>query len=1511
MPIFNRDKRTEYHTITCDHPLMIDVGMSSFTLPQFVEWWYFQDANGKYINQNLFPDAHIYDLATLLGYNRDYGNQYCINAWRFEDYNFGAYQKYTIHPDLIGPDTDGWQYYNNNPDAPQEDVDTFELDILDLKSLDGKTFNRISRDYEDYNLGNRQQISLGVYSANLIALNDKYNIMGYDDEEEQDRAARQLFKDIRRSKNAGYVSWTNDVAINLTLVQGAEPCVRTEEFTFKLYLHSKKRPANTSKSQAMQSINIAAPAIGPDGINNKGKVDGESNAVADDSPNNKIGGTLATTYRSYDGRFSAGSEEIFGIVASETIPAAKWMDNPEDWATNLDIEENFTNIDQTQYLTPGTGEIYPLDLQNGNPFQWAPNYANPSGCRGDNKEKVKLKVFNMSTKDFSKGDAVVATDRHSLWFIDPLASSVVSPIVTRKQVRGWQFMYFMTNEPHYLRFADAHQESNPQGLRDLRTHNNTNARHRDAEKALSRKYLKTFLGQEGYENWFNSLTLEEKDAGTAWKGYAQVTSWDFMAPEFAGLREKRGSSPSPDEKLGNALVLTNHGMGHDGDTSDFLQKYNSYGTVGRGRFTAPFFGCTFPDGYQEQEKYSLYNGKPYHENEGERVLSGSGWRPNGFNEEYNVTQNDSFFNLSSFHEPLSELDSEGFESGIFDPFAPHNNKSTNISPFYFLDSDQKDPVSGVKHCNLFSSGPDLFHLPADIATNGSWSASHGGPIMSLYKVQEYITNPTAYDQSEGKGINWSQAESIHNSFHDFWLDSGSFQWLWNTVDPDSKSGINDPENSLLDFSPANPNRVEFRPARDGLFAQFDPPQPGTAGHEISHPSKYLMDQGFQNFSSFGGSISHLGSNKYGDSEWGGNEPLWGYKTKERLLHNDTEGDYGCFINVSSPDGYPDPELGDGKVMPFRYEIYDEYNEFIVGTTSNFHAPISAYCNSPRVGHALFGSSHGDKSRGAFGVIGAIATTQVTDEGIEFTTESFIGQPFYTAGAGGVFLASAGGRGLSYYSPNSTALYVKIYESWPRDQLIYDPRFFAVHHFNEGNRLPIGRSDSGLTKRPWELHYTLGPNVEYQASGEPQIPFASGSQVISHVNVRHQKVEGEQVVSAISGIPFAVDKAITNVDMRIPSFYNGVSKTGIAEVTALAEKDHNVFKEGVIPFDNNFDLTLYGEQIWMPDSDTVEILDNLFDSETEEYQERQDFLNKRAKYMPLANPDHWKINPDRRGRMLPWIYRERVIGPATPKIIDLSDISPEDTLYKITHQDKKGSIIVRSSGQDYEIGQQFTVQGGNGAGVLLKISATGEVGNPTGFNFVEDRGTIYDETFGSFKHGEGYLPEDFLEGETSGIDNRTKGKLEIVAVSGSNRTFRGSFVYGETYIKRQLDRKPRIATTEKGPYRLSIGDNTLQETGAPTWRDTMDIEIIPMGQGVILGDGTSTIGFPGLEKTDPMGGYTTVQIVISLDGEGNKNVVANDYDMFFYCVNDMSHTWIESDGLPLTVENYITTHVKAY
>ncbi len=208
MAIFNRDKRTEYHTITCDHPFMIDIGMNSFTLPEILEWWNFKDGTDQYVNRKFFPFTPT--LADIIDPLPRMRNSYHIKAWRFEKYNAGNYIDYRITTGLHDADTELWEFYNNSPEAPAEEASQFSLLDINLLSYTNKKFDRIEKDLVDIELPLSRDIPAAV--ANLVAMNDFYNIKGFGDTD-QDKASSLFLKDVRRSKNSGYISWSGVVPL--------------------------------------------------------------------------------------------------------------------------------------------------------------------------------------------------------------------------------------------------------------------------------------------------------------------------------------------------------------------------------------------------------------------------------------------------------------------------------------------------------------------------------------------------------------------------------------------------------------------------------------------------------------------------------------------------------------------------------------------------------------------------------------------------------------------------------------------------------------------------------------------------------------------------------------------------------------------------------------------------------------------------------------------------------------------------------------------------------------------------------------------------------------------------------------------------------------------------------------------------------------------------------------------------------------------------------------------------
>ena len=216
---------------------------------------------------------------------------------------------------------------------------------------------------------------------------------------------------------------------------------------------------------------------------------------------------------------------------------------------------------------------------------------------------------------------------------------------------------------------------------------------------------------------------------------------------------------------------------------------------------------------------------------------------------------------------------------------------------------------------------------------------------------------------------------------------------------------------------------------------------------------------------------------------------------------------------------------------------------------------------------------------------------------------------------------------------------------------------------------------------------------------------------------------------------------------------------------------------------------------------------------------------------------------------------------------------------------------------------------------MRVAETGVDGSVAKLDWICDTQTVAGETIVRPQMGDGYLPADFLPGETTGITLETTSNLKITPVGNSNRSFKAYFVVGfanDTY--EFIDQKPQVVTEIKDAYRISAPNNKDGESGSVSWRDNQDVEIISLGaQPLVLGDGTAFVATPGgLNNTDHIVGTNTRSINLNYDREkSNPNVlkgVYSKYDMFFHFHCDTNHQWIESDGQPLTFENQVDMEI---
>ena len=84
-------------------------------------------------------------------------------------------------------------------------------------------------------------------------------------------------------------------------------------------------------------------------------------------------------YNEYTGSYQSGNRTILAKI-TKTVGAAQNSPDPES-LEGSDNEAALNLSDETNYFQMGTGEAMPISMQNGNPFQWTPNYAVPADCK--------------------------------------------------------------------------------------------------------------------------------------------------------------------------------------------------------------------------------------------------------------------------------------------------------------------------------------------------------------------------------------------------------------------------------------------------------------------------------------------------------------------------------------------------------------------------------------------------------------------------------------------------------------------------------------------------------------------------------------------------------------------------------------------------------------------------------------------------------------------------------------------------------------------------------------------------------------------------------------------------------------------------------------------------------------------------------------------------------------------------------------------------------------------------
>lgn len=303
---------------------------------------------------------------------------------------------------------------------------------------------------------------------------------------------------------------------------------------------------------------------------------------------------------------------------------------------------------------------------------------------------------------------------------------------------------------------------------------------------------------------------------------------------------------------------------------------------------------------------------------------------------------------------------------------------------------------------IFSS--NINHLPADIALNASPSGIYGSPLKSI-KPFDVMTKNTV------------SKTTIYNSF----FQSNNYSQIRNHWISRDSTGFD----SFFDFQPINPNKISFKPLRAEIYTTYE----GM----------------YQQIDSFGSAAKkQLLVNP--------NEPIISREAFGRNKLN----------NLSSNDMYFDALQEES----LRYNRFLKRREQFIAYSENANYDPFIWGNSQITIPNGWLDPNGIPA-GVVGVIGAEYTLKTGLESIKFTTDNFIGSVSRPIGLGNLLRwePTCGTPSDPYWQFNTTQLFAKVYHSWPREQTIYDPRFFTVFHFNEGLNLI---NDYRYVKKLWHV-----------------------------------------------------------------------------------------------------------------------------------------------------------------------------------------------------------------------------------------------------------------------------------------------------------------------------------------------------------------------------------------------------------------------------------------------------------
>jgi hypothetical protein len=815
-----------------------------------------------------------------------------------------------------------------------------------------------------------------------------------------------LLTEIKCSKAGPYLQWSGPVTFYVD--NGVfDKCSITENVFFKLYLGNESMMKSGNNAITIKNLTIVGPKVNAIGVTPDGN--GDRSIPNPNDTSSQTAAPLDVQINPVTGKWQSGNKNILARLTTRLDKAPNGPSNAH-LAVN-DIAGDFADEKNTYSFTPSSGLAMPITSQNLGGLQLAPTYemtrearCSSTAATEEKNKKITVTVYNFNpVREYKDGETVLLTEMDGRWYVSSLGeANAATTDVAKTSVGKWgAFTYMATSSEFFFKAKKA--DATPVSVTP-----------RSAELNFHKLYYKSRLSPDyglnynidygasgGYDSApFNTLTHEQWFDDPGW---FQTTSFDYLDSQIFGIRNKNGSlGPNGDKCSISSTSATINAAGNSIFNSDPASRNSAH--------TGTFFGCVFPAGYNGTEVYD--------QAEGVRAWTvGSQVKGSLDAANYFTTKN---ININPF-----------------DPNPARNNSNAKCQATEG-GNFRNPPTDGDGGGNKWARGtstPDasLFFLgvnegrktiPADVMLNASPNGVYGSPIKPI-------------------GLfNFMNKKVDHTTVNIVNLVTGG---VWLNKAPTTDTPPANPNDSAFDFPPKQNDNLMFRPLKLEAYLQFGLPQTFiTYGSEIGFAANLYMGSVQREVGGFYAEAARTQVDKTFPISYFAAE-----REKDNCLSNRVAPEVGAALKWGG--WVPNPPTSRKTSYGSRLHKAGYWNTSLGGGGMNWTTKLrGAYQTDPESNW---------EGAAAFGVI-TTSTKVKANESIKFTTSNLYGMS--AAGGPGPIQTSFGllpqdqekTWGVSnfvdsYKQAHIIDLSVRIYQGHDSSSTVYDPRYFAVHHFNPG------------------------------------------------------------------------------------------------------------------------------------------------------------------------------------------------------------------------------------------------------------------------------------------------------------------------------------------------------------------------------------------------------------------------------------------------------------------------------